>query len=49
MADRKYQPIFDPKTQVIVGDKVKEGGGTALRKMMTDLLAVFKLKLIIQF
>ena len=38
MADRKYQPIFDPKTQVIVGDKVKEGGGTALRKMMTDLL-----------
>jgi hypothetical protein len=38
MADRKYQPIFDPKTEVIVGDKVKEGGGTALRKMMTDLL-----------
>jgi hypothetical protein len=37
-ADRKYQPIFDPKTEVIVGDKVKEGGGTALRKMMTDLL-----------
>jgi hypothetical protein len=37
-ADRKYQPIFDPKTQIIVGDKVKEGGGTALRKMMTDLL-----------
>ena len=38
MADRKYQPIFDPKTEVIVGDKVKEGGGTALRQMMTDLL-----------
>ncbi len=38
MADRKYQPIFNPETEVIVGDKVKKGGGTALRKMMTDLL-----------
>ena len=38
MADRKYQPIFNPETEVIVGDKVKKGAGVALRKMMTDLL-----------
>lgn len=38
MADRKYQPIFNPDTEIIVGDKVKKGAGVALRKMMTDLL-----------
>lgn len=38
IADRKYQPIFDKKTGLQVGDKVKDGVGPIFRKMITDLL-----------
>lgn len=38
MKERKYQPIFDPKTKLKVGNKKKEGAGALLRKLIVDFL-----------
>lgn len=38
MKERKYQPIFDPKTKLRVGNKKKEGAGALLRKLIVDFL-----------
>jgi len=38
LKNRKYQPIFDKNTKLQVGDKMKEGAGTILSKLVRDLL-----------
>lgn len=38
MRDREFQPIFDKDTVLRVGNKMKEGAGTILRKFMTDIM-----------
>ena len=38
LKDRKYQPIFDKKTQLRVGEEMRPNKGAELRKFMTELL-----------
>jgi hypothetical protein len=38
MKDRKYEFIFDPKTNLRVGNEIRPNGGANLRKFMTDML-----------
>lgn len=38
MRDREFQPIFDKDTKLRVGNKMKEGAGTILRRFMTDIM-----------
>lgn len=38
LGDREFQPIFDKDTKLRVGNKMKEGAGTILRKFMTDIM-----------
>jgi hypothetical protein len=38
LGNRKYQVIFDKKTMLRVGDELRPGAGSSLRKFMTDML-----------
>jgi hypothetical protein len=38
LGDREFQPIFDKDTKLRVGNKMKEGAGTILRRFMTDIM-----------
>jgi hypothetical protein len=38
MKNRKYEFIFDKKTNLRVGNEIRPGGGANLRKFMTDML-----------
>ena len=38
MKDRKYEFIFDKKTNLRVGNEIRPNGGANLRKFMTDML-----------